>query len=152
MTRKGHNHRLLTDPLHLKEGTRNIDTCIYNIHVIKMKSSALFLVKMITTLETYKKTKTQYKTPTINRNNNKQSFQHPYIISESLRYFIVIESDLMEQTFTILYIVMSVNRFDTKFWLLLNSLLDFFVQLKEKYVQISIVVLGFQAQLYTENS
>ena len=53
----------------------------------------------------------------------------------------------MEQTFTILYIVMSVNRFDTKF-----SLLDFFVQLKEKYVQISIFVLGFQAQLYTENS
>ena len=58
----------------------------------------------------------------------------------------------MEQTFTILYIVMSVNRFDTKFWLLLNSLLDFFVQLKEKYVQISIFVLGFQAQLYTENN
>ena len=58
----------------------------------------------------------------------------------------------MEQTFTILYIVMSVNRFDTKFWLLLNSLLDFFVQLKEKYVQISIFVLDFQAQLYTENS
>ena len=58
----------------------------------------------------------------------------------------------MEQTFTILYIVMSVNRFDTKFWFLLNSLLDFFVQLKEKYVQISIFVLGFQAQLYTENS
>ena len=58
----------------------------------------------------------------------------------------------MEQTYTILYIVMSVNRFDTKFWLLLNSLFDFFVQLKEKYVQISIFVLGFQAQLYTENS
>ena len=34
--------------------------------------------------------------------------------------------------FTILYIVMSVNRFDTKLWLLINSLLDFFVQLKEK--------------------
>ena len=34
--------------------------------------------------------------------------------------------------FTILYIVMSVNRFDTKLWLLLNSLLDFFVQLKER--------------------
>ena len=34
--------------------------------------------------------------------------------------------------FTILYIVMSVNRFDTKLWLLLNSLLDCFVQLKEK--------------------
>ena len=58
----------------------------------------------------------------------------------------------MEQTFTILYIVMSVNRFDTKLWLLLNSLLDFFVQLKEKYVQITIFVLGFQAQLYMENS
>ena len=35
-------------------------------------------------------------------------------------------------SFTILYIVMSVNRFDTKLWLLLNNLLDFFVQLKEK--------------------
>ena len=58
----------------------------------------------------------------------------------------------MKHTFTILYIVMSVNWFDTKFWLLLNSLLDFFVQLKEKYVQISVFVLGFQAQLYTENS
>ena len=36
--------------------------------------------------------------------------------------------------FTTLYIVMSVNRFDTKLWLLLNSLLDCFVQvqLKEK--------------------
>ena len=34
--------------------------------------------------------------------------------------------------FTILYIVMSVNRFNTKLWLLLNSLLDCFVQLKEK--------------------
>ena len=49
--------------------------------------------------------------------------------------------------FTILYIVMSVNRFDTKLWLLLNNLL-FFVQLKEKIVQISKLVLGFQAQLY----
>ena len=39
--------------------------------------------------------------------------------------------------FTILYIVMSVSRFDTKLWLLLNSLLDCFVQLKEKNVQIS---------------
>ena len=47
---------------------------------------------------------------------------------------------------------MSVNRFDTKFWLLLNSLLDFFVQLKEKYVPITIFVLGFQAQLYMEKS
>ena len=54
--------------------------------------------------------------------------------------------------FTILYIVMSVNRFDTKLWLLLNSLLDCFVQvqLKEKNVQISKFVLGFQAQLYLE--
>ena len=54
--------------------------------------------------------------------------------------------------FTILYIVMSVNRFDTKLWLLLNSSLDCFVQLKEKYGQISKFVLGFQAQLYMENS
>ena len=52
--------------------------------------------------------------------------------------------------FTILYIVMSVNRFDTKRWLLLNSLLDCFVQLKGKTVQISKFVLGFQAQLYME--
>ena len=39
--------------------------------------------------------------------------------------------------FTILYIVMSVNRLDTKLWLLLNSLLDCFVQdqLKEKKLQ-----------------
>ena len=35
--------------------------------------------------------------------------------------------------FTIFYIiVMSVNRFDTKLWLLLHSLLDCFVRLKEK--------------------
>ena len=54
--------------------------------------------------------------------------------------------------FTILYIVMSVNRFDTKLWLLLNSLLNCFVQLKEKkHAQISKFVLGFQAQLYMEN-
>ena len=54
--------------------------------------------------------------------------------------------------FTILYIVMSVNRFDTKLWLLLNSLLDCFIQLKEKkIVQISNFVLGFQALLYMEN-
>ena len=39
--------------------------------------------------------------------------------------------------FTILYIVMSVNRYDTKLWLLLNRLLDCFVQLEEKNVQIS---------------
>ena len=48
MTRKCHNHRLLPDPLHLKEGTRNTD--IYNI--IKVKQPALFLVKMIAELET----------------------------------------------------------------------------------------------------
>ena len=53
--------------------------------------------------------------------------------------------------FTILYIVMSVNRFDTKLWLLQNSLLDCFVQLKKKNMQISKFVLGFQAQLYMEN-
>ena len=76
--------------------------------------------------------------------------------------------------FTILYTVVSVNRFDTKlwpllnslldcfvqlkdknvqiskFWLLLNSLLDCFVQLKEKNVQISKFVLGFKAQLNME--
>ena len=55
MTRKCHNHRLLTDPLQLKEGTWNTD--IYNI--IKVKQPALFLVKMIAELET----KAQYKTP-----------------------------------------------------------------------------------------
>ena len=53
--------------------------------------------------------------------------------------------------FTILYIVMSVNRFDTKLLLLLNSLLDCYVQLKEKNVQISRFVLGFQAQLKMKN-
>ena len=53
--------------------------------------------------------------------------------------------------FTILYIVMRVNRLDTKLWLLLNSLFDCFVQLFEKNVQISKFVLGFQAQLYVEN-
>ena len=53
--------------------------------------------------------------------------------------------------FTILFIVTSVNSFDTKFWLLLNSLLDWFVQLKEKNVQIYKFVLGFQAQLKMEN-
>ena len=40
--------------------------------------------------------------------------------------------------FTILYIVMSVNRFDTKLWLLLNSLFDVFIQLKEKCADIYI--------------
>ena len=92
MTMKCHNHRLLTDPLHLKEGTRNTD--IYN--KIKVKQPALFLVKMIAELETPKKTKALYKTTTTNRNNNKQSFQHPHIISEILRYFIINESDLIE--------------------------------------------------------
>ena len=52
--------------------------------------------------------------------------------------------------FTILYIVTSVNRFNTKLWLLLNSLLVCFVQLKDKNVQISKFVLGFQAQLIME--
>ena len=52
--------------------------------------------------------------------------------------------------FTILYIKMSVNRFDTKRCLLLNSLLECFVQVKEKHVQMSKFVLGFQAQLYME--
>ena len=33
--------------------------------------------------------------------------------------------------FNILYIVMSVNRFDTKLWLLLDSLLEFFIQFKK---------------------
>ena len=46
---------------------------------------------------------------------------------------------------------MSVNRFDTKLWLLLHSLLDSFVQLKEKNLQISKFAFGFQAQLYMEN-
>ena len=53
--------------------------------------------------------------------------------------------------FIILYIVLIVNRFEKKLWLLLNSLLDCFVQLKEKHMQISKFVLGFQAQLYMEN-
>ena len=46
---------------------------------------------------------------------------------------------------------MSVNRFDTKLWLLLITLLDCFVQLKENNVQKSQFVLGFQAQMYMEN-
>ena len=150
MTRKCHNQRLLTDPLHLKKGTRNTD--IYNI--IKVKQPALFLVKMIAELETIRKQRPdKKKTPTTNRNNNKHSFQHPYIISEILRYFIINESDLIEQIFNLLfiYIVMSVNRFEIKLWLLLNSLLDCFVQLKEKNVQTSNFVLGFKAQLKMEN-
>ena len=48
MTRKCHNHGLLTDPLYLQEGTRNID--IYKI--IKVEQPALFQVKMIAELET----------------------------------------------------------------------------------------------------
>ena len=40
---------------------------------------------------------------------------------------------------------MSVNRYDTKPWLLLNSLLDCLVQLNEKNVQISRFALDFQA-------
>ena len=46
---------------------------------------------------------------------------------------------------------MSANRIDTKLWLLLHSLLNCFIQLKEKNVQIPKFVLGFQAQLCMEN-
>ena len=54
--------------------------------------------------------------------------------------------------FTILYIVMSVSRFETKLWLLRNSLLDCFVQLKEKKMcKYLNFIIGFQAQLYMEN-
>ena len=53
--------------------------------------------------------------------------------------------------FTILYIVMSVNRLDTKLCLLLNSVLDCFVQLKETNGQISKLVYGFKAHLYMKN-
>ena len=102
MARKCHNHRLLTDPLHLKEGTRNTD--IYNI--IKLKQPALFLVKMIVELDTNSKTKARYKNPTTNRNNSKQSFQHPHIISEILRYFIINESDLIEQICYLLFYIL----------------------------------------------
>ena len=100
MTRKYHNHRLLTDALHLKEGTQNTD--IYNI--IKVKQLALFLVKMIAELETNEKIKARYKTSTANRNNNKKSFQH--IISEILRYFIINESDLIEQICYLLFYIL----------------------------------------------
>ena len=48
MTRKCHNHRLLNDPQHIQEGTRNTD--IYNL--IKGQQPALFLVKIIAELET----------------------------------------------------------------------------------------------------
>ena len=43
------------------------------------------------------------------------------------------------------------NLADIKLWLLLNSWIDLF-QLKEKIMQTSKSVLGFQAQLYTEIS
>ena len=46
---------------------------------------------------------------------------------------------------------MSVNHFYTKLWLILNSLLDCFVQLKKQNVQISEFVLCFQAQMKMEN-
>ena len=58
--------------------------------------------------------------------------------------------------FTILYIVMSVNRFDTKLWLLLHSLLDCFVHLKEKnmrkYLNLfkGLVNLRSEAYFFTE--
>ena len=51
---------------------------------------------MIAELDTNQKTQARYKTPTTNTNNNKHSFQHPHIISEILRYFIVYESDLID--------------------------------------------------------
>ena len=49
--------------------------------------------------------------------------------------------------FTILYIVMSVSRFDTKLWLLLNNLLDF-CSFKEKNVQISIFFRFLDSVVY----
>ena len=49
--------------------------------------------------------------------------------------------------FTILYIVMSVNRFDTKLWLLLNSLLDCFVQLKVKNMCKYIICFRFSGSV-----
>ena len=83
------------------------------------------MIAELETNEKNKQTKARYKTPTTNRNNNKQSFQHPHIISEMLRYFIINDSDLIEQIcYFLFYIVMSVSRFDTKLWLLLNNLLD----------------------------
>ena len=48
---------------------------------------------------------------------------------------------------TIVYIVMRENSFDTKLWLLLNYLLDYFYSIKRKNVKLSKFVLGFQAQL-----
>ena len=73
MTRKCHNHRLLTDPLHLKEGTQNTD--IYNI--IKVKQPALFLVKMISELETIRKQRPDTKLPQpIGTTTNKVSNIH----------------------------------------------------------------------------
>ena len=51
--------------------------------------------------------------------------------------------------FTISYNVISVNMFATKLLLRLDSV---FCSIKRKNVQISKSVLGFQAQLYIENS
>ena len=107
MTRNCHNYRLLTDSLHLKEGTSNTD--IYNI--IKVKQPTIFLVKMITEQEKKIENKGRYKTSTTNRNNNKQSFQHPHIISEILRYFIINESDLIEHIcYLLLYTITLYNK------------------------------------------
>ena len=47
---------------------------------------------------------------------------------------------------------MSVKRFDTQLWLLLNNLLDLFCSIKINHVKISKFVLGFQGQLYMEHS
>ena len=65
-------------------------------------------------------------------------------------YFIINEPDLIKTNllFTFLYIEISVNRFNIKRWLLLNSYLHFF-QLKEKAN--ILICLGFQAKFYTEN-
>ena len=48
MASKCHNHKFLTDPLHIKEGTQNADC--YNI--VKVNQPALFLFKVISGLET----------------------------------------------------------------------------------------------------
>ena len=90
MTRKCHNQRLLTDPLHLKE--RNTE------HKLKqLKQPALFLVKVIAELETKLRKRAQHKITTTNGSNNKQRFQHPHIILENLRHFITSEADVIEQ-------------------------------------------------------
>ena len=57
MTTKCHNHRLLIDPLHFKEGTKNTDSRNIN----SSKATSLFLTKMISELEENKKTKVQHK-------------------------------------------------------------------------------------------